>query len=70
MIIGSPILGDETLVGAAAPRVERHEAWAGSDQIEAVGARLRVILTDPNGLWWLVSQGQGGRPATGSPGRA
>jgi hypothetical protein len=52
----SPILG-ETPVGAATA-VERHEEWAGFDQIEAVGA-----TRDPDRPKRLVvvTQGQGGR---------
>ena len=48
---------------ALPPWVERHEAWAGSDQIEAV-----ETTRDPRRPKRLVvvSQGQWGRPATGS----
>ena len=48
---------------ALPPWVERHEAWAGSDQIEAVEA-----TRDPRRpkRFVVVSQGQRGHPATGS----
>ena len=48
---------------ALPPRVERHEAWAGSDQLEGTGG-----TRDPRRPKRLVvvTQGHRGRPAAGS----